>query len=84
MTMIEDFCVTKTGMSINPNHAIFNVPGIDKIFATIKVRSYHRLDAALKNGIVGAQEKLMWFNIGRTTFSIPLSQLTFHRVAQGC
>jgi hypothetical protein len=33
--MPEDFYVTRTGMSINTNHAIFNVPGVDKVFATI-------------------------------------------------
>jgi Protein of unknown function (DUF3179) len=38
----------------------------------------------LTDEIIGPLEKLMWFNVGSTTISIPLSQIAFHHVAQGC
>ena len=79
----KDLYVTKTGMPIDTSHAFFNIPGISKVFPTINVRSYHRLQDALTGGIIDAQEKLMLFTVGDATISIPIKQIAFHHVAQG-
>ncbi|MFZ0547136.1 MAG: DUF3179 domain-containing (seleno)protein [Candidatus Promineifilaceae bacterium] len=75
--------VTKTGMVIDPSHAFFNLPGIDKVFPTIKVQSYQSLQMALKQEVVSSQTHLMVFEIGDQTLSIPLRDVAFHHVAQG-
>jgi len=81
--LIKNPYVTNTGMVINPNHAFFNLPGVDKVFPTIKVQSYQRLHDALKQEVVSPQAQLIVFEIGDQTLSIPLWDVAFHHVAEG-
>ncbi len=75
--------MTQTGMVIEPSHAYFNIFGVDKVFNTIKAKSYHPLQEALVQGVVTTQTKLMVFEVGEQTVSIPLRDIAFHHVAEG-
>jgi hypothetical protein len=75
--------ITQTGMAIDPGHAFFSIVGIDNVFNTIQVHEYQPLQDALKQGAVDSKIKLMVFEIGGQTLSIPLRQIAFHHVAQG-
>lgn len=82
-TTTKDVYITKTGMPINTKHAVFNLPGATKVFPTIEVNSYVKLEDALQAGTINANEKLMLFDTGDAILSIPVNQIAFHHVAQG-
>jgi len=75
--------VTRTGMTINPNRAYFNLFGVDKIFNTIEVVSYQPLQEALQLRVVEPETRLILFEVGDRAISLPLRQMAFHHVAQG-
>lgn len=75
--------ITKTGMTIDPGHAFFNIVGVDKVFNTINVQAYQPLQNAVKLGVVERHTKLMVFEIAGQTLSIPLQDMAYHHVAQG-
>lgn len=75
--------ITKTGMTIDPGHAFFNIVGVDKVFNTINVKAYQPLQNAVKLGVVERHTKLMVFEIAGQTLSIPLQDMAYHHVAQG-
>jgi len=79
----KDLYITQTGMTIDPDHAYFNIMGVDKVFNTIQVHEYRPLQDALKQGVVDSKTKLMVFEIVGQTVSIPLQQIAFHHDAQG-
>lgn len=75
--------VTQTGMTIDPSHAFFNLPGANKVFPTIKVQSYQPLREALNQEVVSLKTQLMVLEIAGRTLSIPLRDIAFHHVAEG-
>src|SRR5215467_4679844 len=74
---------THTGMVINPIRAYPKIPGVSLVFPPFDVSRYERLQAALTQGLVDPQTKLMVFEVGQHTLALVLKQMAYHHVAQG-
>jgi len=79
----KNLYITRTGMPIDLDHAFFNIPGVDKIFPPIRVRSSSSLQDAVRHGRVDRQTRLMVFEIAGRALALPLQDLAYHHVAQG-
>ncbi len=79
----SDSYATQTGMVINPARAYPKIVGADLLFPPFDVSFYENLKAALVNGLVDPNTKLMVFEVGQQTLALVLKQMAYHHVAQG-
>jgi hypothetical protein len=75
--------ITKTGMVINPSHAFFKVPIVNKLIKPFNVSEYHSLQTVLSKGWVDADTDLLVFEVNGQTLTLLLKQMAQDHVAQG-
>jgi len=79
----DDIYVTKTGMDIQPSHAFFKVPIVNKLIKPFNVSNYHSLQSVLKKDWVDAETDLLAFEVNGQTLTLLLKQMAQDHVAQG-
>ncbi len=84
MASQNNLYVTQSGMAFKPIRAAFlKILGVDFIFKTFNVRAYQKLQDALGQYLVGADAKLMLFEVGGQWVTLLQTQMAYHHVAQG-